>query len=1004
MIRKLMLFTTVLCLVSTGVSARTKLAEKLVIELDRTVYGLNEAITGRVKELDVGEKFTLDLVDGYGKVLDRQHLKRRGRRGTPFTIRIRRFSTTVMYVYVKGATERTGITKVQLTPATAGWERFLVFTTDPWSIQKMTSADALRRLGVRAGMATSTATVSGFARGNFRSLVLDAGATQGYAVPTSNAQQALRDFTEREDKNDFSALKRSQSLSDAELVEAAARTFGEKVKDYTSFNPTGYVLYVQPGVTPKNLAVDYSFDDASLTGFRVWLRKQYPTAGVLSRRWNMKFRRWEEVRPLTAREILDREKRNFARRKELNFAGWVDHRTFMDEELSARMRELTERIRLEHRGVRVGLSGAAAPAAYGGYDWSLVTDVVHIVEADDERTKRLSASLNRRRVSPGYTFGTVSTAQPAPEILRQLWTCVADGDLGIVLKPGSGLINARNLPTDMGYQLRPSLLALDGMGPVLIDREFIPSPTQVYVYYSHPSVRVQWMLDALARGEDFRMGESSDDVWRSTWHRNLFAWTDLLDDLGIEFEFLDYRVAAKRGWQAKAKVVILPKAVALSAAEVTQLRRFVDRGGMLVADSQAGLFDAHGITLKRPALDALFGIRRDDWQTVELAAKVTATPELPFRVHKEKGRFRGLAEGVSMAGLVPVEPKLAPRGAGIGYHLKTGRAHAVLTRTQGRGSTVYLNLSLINYPWDRLESKKVAGLRELVRRTLALADVRAGATLRPAAGKPLPDLTIRQYRQRKNDYLFVLRRAEAPKEPPPPPEPVDELDDEPFDPDAPLDPDRPREPVPPEDVDPEDVGRLPGGEHRTFLAQDAPEDTKPVEPADPAAKPAEPEKPEDADTKKDEDDEKKKVELKGDVFKIKLDRERFAYDVIYGRPLGRGKTDEVLMFLPEGECAMLALLDYEVTGIKINLTERPQQVNYRLKLQSTARPGLHPLRVKFINPDGKEEVQYGTILRAEQGDATGLFEFAVNEVPGKWKLQVTDVVTGTKGETTFTLK
>ncbi|HUV38397.1 MAG TPA: alpha-amylase family protein [Planctomycetota bacterium] len=1065
--------TTVLLVFCATTWGAPKLAEKLVITPDRTLYGLNEAVTGTVKELDVGEKFTLDLVDAWGKVHERQPLKRTARTGTPFVLRLRRFTTSQMYLYVSGASGRTGIVKIEVVPPTAGWERFEVFTTDSAAMQKMTSADALRRLGVRAGLASSATTAAGFSLGNFRVLVVGPSAVNGFIPDTAAAQSALRDFEARADLKDFSALSRVPSLAETRIVDDAVKAFSEQVISYEALHPLGYVLLDAPGVTPGNTVVDFSFDDATLRAFRTWLARRYPSPGALSRKWDVKFNRWDEVRPSTAGEVLERERRNFERHDTLNFAAWAAHREFMDEELSTRVRELTERIRQQHRDVRVGLMGAQPPAAYGGYDWSLLADTVNIIEAVDPLTKRLSASLNRQRVSPGYTFGVVGSTAPTPEILRHLWTFVADGDLGIVLKPGGNLLGAEAMPTEKGYDLQRTLLALDGAGPVLIDREFVPAPTGVYLYYSQPSVRVQWMLDALARGPDFRMGGRADDVWTSTWHRNLLAWTTLLDDLGVAFEFLSYRDAAKRGlWQQKAKVIILPKVLALSEAELTELRRFVSRGGLLIADSQAGLFDEQGVMLKRGDVDALFGVKRDDWRTVELAARLTETPEFPFRVHEERGRSRGLAEGVPVDGLAPVEPGLEPRGPATAYHLKTGRTHALLCRSQDRGLTVYLNLSLINYPWARAEARPVVvSLREILRRTLALAEVRPGATLLSAAGKPLPDVVLRQYRHGNNDFLVVLRSSPPPPEPPAPAETpltVSVVDDEakPFrvgtrgyddaglaellktrkarseelkrpapvveillSRDSKLDPvvrilqicrnlgllnvrfagERPEgfppdlfepppppplEPVPAEPAPP-DARLLPGGNHATFLAQDVPA------PADDAPPPAVEEPDDDAEKK---EDDAKKVEIRGDVFKIRLDRERFAYDVTYGRRLGTERSNEVLMFLPEGEGALVALLDYEVTGIDITLTERPQQVVYRMRVKATARPGLHPLRVRLINPKGNEEVQYGTVIPAALGDATGLFDFAVNDLPGEWTLRVTDVLTGTVGETKFTLK
>ena len=148
----------------------------------------------------------------------------------------------------------------------------------------------------------------------------------------------------------------------------------------------------------------------------------------------------------------------------------------------------------------------------------------------------------------------------------------------------------------------------------------------------------------------------------------------------------------------------------------------------------------------------------------------------------------------------------------------------------------------------------------------------------------------------------------------------------------------------------------------------------------------------------------KKIVVKGDFFKVRLDRERYVYDVIDGRMIGKGKTATPFVFLPEGECALLALLDYEVTEVEVRLTERPQETIYRIRLKTTSPPGLHAFRVQFFNPKKKEVVQYRTVLRADAGDAQGVFHFAVNDTPGEWTVKATDVLTGKSGEAKFTLK
>ncbi len=970
--RTILLVPALLCVLGMTLLARTKLPENLTVNLDRQVFNLYDTVTGKVEGLGPGEKFTVELVDAYGRVTARRQLKPKGFKGTPFRLQILWFSTPTLTVHAKGASEREGSAQLRCVPPTHGWETFLLVTADISAVRSIECCNVLRLLGLQTGAAADQGNIAAFSKCNFRSVALPLDAQDDFVLGAGAVQTAVRDHEERTDKKDYSALARDPCLSEPNVSGSTLNRLRRRVGTLSGFNPVGYVLFDAPGVTPKNRAVDFCFDERTLTEFRTWLKGKYPSVGVLSRRWSTKFRRWEDVVPMTTPEILQREHATFKRRKTLNFAPWVDHRAFMDEKFGTLLVVLGEQARLTQRGVRTGFRGGSGPAAFGGYDWTYVAEAMDFAECTDETFKRLAASLNRQRVRPGYMIGTVSDKTGPGEFVRRLWTNAANGDLGAFIEPGTNLLDMRGLPTALAYKARPSLLALEGLGHVMADREFAPADTGVYIYYSQPSVRVQYMLDAGALRKGFTLGTPADNLWTSTWHRNLRAWVDLLDDVGIEFECLSYRKVGRRGWTRGIKVIILPKVVALSKEETLALRRFVERGGMLIADSQTGLFDEHGIEQSRPALDSLFSIKREGRKTAELAAKYVEVVKRAFRHHREKGRFKDLAAGVPIENLRPVEPRLTPLNAD--HHLSTGRTHAVLTRGVSRGNAVYLNLSLMNYTWDRVEPKKVAGLRQLAKRILAVADVRAGAVPVKVGKGELPDLAIRQFRHRKNDYLIVLRRGAPPEAPPPP---VEEPAPEEL---LPLEPLEEPPPAPPAAGPPAaQFFQLPPA-----LEGDAPDEKAKDAPPD------------------DKKDRPEKPVLKGDFFKIKLDRERHVYDVLFGRSLGH--TAEPAIFLPEGQCAVLALLDYEVKAVGVTLSQRPRELTYRIKLSTTGTPGLHALRVQFINPEGTVVDHYGTTLPARGGYAGGVFHLAIGEMSGEWTIRVTDILTGTRGEVKFTLK
>jgi len=1081
MTRKLILLPVLVCLIAAGLTAqRPKLPEGLTVQLDRSTVNLYDTVTGKVDGLGPGEKFTVDLVDVHGRVTARQELKRTGFRGTPFRLQVRWFSTPVMTVLATGDSKRTGKAQLRCIPPSHGWETYLLVTADVSVASHMDRANVLRLLGFQTGLAGDASAVSALSSRDLRALV-SGGTGGGFAVTAGDVATALRDFETRTTKSDYSALRRIPCLSAANVSATTLAALNDRVTPLATYNPVGYVLLDHPGITPENRAIDFCFDPETLTAFRTWLKRRYAGVGVLSRRWDVKFRRWEDVTPMTVGEVLKRE---FAARRRgtlLNFAPWADHRAFMDETFGTAVTALAQQARLTHRGVRTGLRGGLAPAAYGGYDWTYLAEAFDFMECADGTFKRLAASLNRQRVHPAYTLGTVTDQGGAAAFVRELWTNVANGDLGAVVEPGTALLDGRGLPTPLAYKARPALSALKGLGHVMVDKEFVPTGKGVYLYYSQPSVRVQYLLDAAALGDALTAGQPADDLWKSTWHRNLRGWTDLLDDLGVEVEALSYRKVGERGWSRDVKVLILPKTVSLSDEETQALREFVQEGGTLIADSQPARFDEHGIERDTPALDVLFSVKRDNRHTGEVAGRVLEVVQQPFRRHAEKGRFKALSAGVAVDGLRPVEPRLGPLHAD--HHLRSGRTHAVLTRAVGRGNAVYLNLSVMNYTWERTDPAKVAGLRELMRRILAAVNVTSDAVPVKAGEADLPDLAVRQFRHRDSGFLFVLRRGLPPEAPPPPPVQVEPIEVEPLEPEMPEDEEPPPPPVIPEepvvppadgpppvqflqaDVAPPDVAPA----DAPPVAADAPDEKKPepaapapllkAAPADHRVKPGDvigvevrgqPDLTRAAVVREDgkvslalledievvgltaaeiddkltkayreyivgadvtvhvavpapADEEKKEPPaLKGDFFKIKLDRERYVYDVLLGRLLGH--TAEPIVLLGADECTVLSLLDYEVKSVDVQITPRPEELTYRVRLTTTGRTGLHAFRVEFINPKGVPIGPYGTTLAAPGGYAGGVFHLGVGETSGEWKVRVTDVLTGTTGEAAFTLK
>jgi len=81
------------------------------------------------------------------------------------------------------------------------------------------------------------------------------------------------------------------------------------------------------------------------------------------------------------------------------------------------------------------------------------------------------------------------------------------------------------------------------------------------------------------------------------------------------------------------RMLLLPQAISLSPAEAAEIASFAERGGIVVADSEPGQFDAHARRQLRPSLAATKMVRVDAFSRTALAGPLHAAHVEPeFRL------------------------------------------------------------------------------------------------------------------------------------------------------------------------------------------------------------------------------------------------------------------------------------------------------------------------------------------------------------------------------------
>jgi len=398
------------------------------------------------------------------------------------------------------------------------------------------------------------------------------------------------------------------------------------------------------------------------------------------------------VRPLTVDEIRAREFVEEKRR--WNFAPWADHMAFSDSIFAELVGRLNNAVLQVDPQAPFGLTLAGTPAAYGGYDWSKLAEHVFWVEGPPLTLaifRDLASGDDRRYISTAVSV----TADREPEMRFQFWRGVAEDARGAVLRSAE-----RSGTTTTATPLADDLTLMDGgIGRLLSDAS--RAPAAVGIVYSHTSLQAHWILDSRANS-DWMDRTPQYERKHSSGLLSLDVWTRILDDIGVPYEFVSApELGTDRFRNRHFKVLILPEVLAVSARQARALAAFVTTGGVLVADSRAGILNEHLVEGESGLLDGLFGVKRRGHECFELNGAYTPAITEPATLRRPPKGLEALASGLAPEVVKIVEPNVrADNGDALA---RVDRTSAVIVNRTGAGLTVYLNISLWSYldaRWD----------------------------------------------------------------------------------------------------------------------------------------------------------------------------------------------------------------------------------------------------------------------------------------------------------------
>jgi Beta-galactosidase len=482
-------------------------------------------------------------------------------------------------------------------PPDRNWWDYMVMM---WQGGSAAQFKKLQQVGVNAGKSNEhSMDLPGFLLENDMRWYVENMATDFYSSyhiyrPDRPYNWALLNAKElyKKDPSSKDALKREPSFSDPAWLGKIHDRLVESTKRYSPYRPIFYNLADESGIAELAGFWDFDFSDYSLGAMRSWLQVRYGTLANLNQRWGSSFTDWNAVTPETTREAM--------KRTDGNYSSWADHKEWMDISFANALKMGSDAIHSVDPRAYIGIEGAQMPG-WGGYDYYRLSSVVGAMEPYD-----IGDNIEIiRSFHPSPAFVTTAFAT-GPWEKHRLWFELLHGARGhIIWDEKSAVVQADGSIGPRGKEVSPYWNELkDGIGALLINSVRQSGP--VAIHYSQASMRTEWMLAQRPKGDAWVDRMSWTERKDSDFLRLRDSYCRLIEDEGLQYNFVAYGQVEQGGLlKGGYRVLILPRSSALSALEATAITDFVQQGGVLVVDGDAGTYDEHSRRLPQSSLAGL---------------------------------------------------------------------------------------------------------------------------------------------------------------------------------------------------------------------------------------------------------------------------------------------------------------------------------------------------------------------------------------------------------------
>jgi len=520
---------------------------------------------------------------------------------------------------------------------------------------------------------------------------------------------------------DKMALARVPCLDDTGFWRDEKQRVEAAVRNLSQFHALCYYFGDENTLTRAGNHGDCCYSVHTLRTFRKWLQAEYyPTLDALNAEWGTTFETWDAVVPMTREEVRNRG----------NYAPWADHRSYMETAWARAYRTYKEIVRELSPYSFTGNAGSQRYQPDNGLDyWKFFREW-------DQAQARYAATWYGKfyRTFPDAPivtpYGAIGWNRQGDVARYGVWKNAfelrgaGDSAYPSIKKVAPDLSISRS-----GRSVEQITRPLRrGVGKLLRSLDIVGDG--VAIHYSQSSIHGEFII---GHAECITKSQS--------------AWVHLLRDLGIDPGYVSY-AQVENGELVKAgyKLFIMPFSVAVSKKEVEQIKAFVRRGGIVIADAMTGVMDGHCKPWNPSPVDELFGLRRER-EPEGRSGKVLIAPRGPFSA-LDRGVL--LMTSFTEGGLAPVRAKAKGR-------LSDGQP-ALFVNDYAKGKAVRLGFLISDYPLiTRYDAKRREQMQGVFRALLGLAGVARHVHVADEHGRPLPFCEVWRFRRGAADYVGLIR-------------------------------------------------------------------------------------------------------------------------------------------------------------------------------------------------------------------------------------------------------